>query len=250
MPELSTTRLSGKVALVTGASRGIGAAIAIRLSQEGAKVVLNYNNSQEAANLVVQRIKDAGGEAVALRADVGNVEAAEDLVGSAVQHFGKLDILVNNAGIGVIAKFGEIDEAQFDATINTNVKSVLFVSQAAARVFRDNQCSIVNLSSLRVRQPGLSHLYSASKAAVQTLTVTIAGALAPRGIRVNAIAPGPIKTEMLGAMAPEILKQILASTPLGRMGDPDEIARVAAFLVSDEASYITGETIAVGGGLR
>jgi 3-oxoacyl-[acyl-carrier protein] reductase len=244
------TRLAGKIALVTGASRGIGAAIALRLAAEGARVVVNYNQGLEAAERVVQAIRAAGGEALALQADVGRVEAVERLVTEAAGHFGDLNILVNNAGIAGRVLLGQIDEVSFDSVFAANVKSVLFASQAAARVFRDHHGVIVNISSLRVRQPGIAHLYSPTKAAVQTLTVTLAAALASRGIRVNAVAPGAIETDMLQSMPREMLSALLAMTPLGRVGRPEEIAAVVAFLASDDASYVTGEMIAVGGGLR
>ena len=248
---MSGRRLDGRRALVTGASRGIGAAIARRLAAEGARVVVNYNASAAPANAVVADIRAAGGDAVAMRADMARVPEVERLVTEAATWLGGLDILVNNAGVGNGGvTFGKVDEVAFDRVFATNVKAVLFAAQAAAPLMPDHLGAIVNLGSLVTRQPGSRPLYSTSKGAVMTLTVTLARALAPRGIRVNAIAPGPIDTDMLASNGIQIVNNYIAMTPLGRLGRPEEIASVAVFLASDDASYITGETIPVGGGIR
>jgi 3-oxoacyl-[acyl-carrier protein] reductase len=220
------------------------------LAADGAKVVVNFHSNREAAHGVVQRIVADGGEAFAAQADVAVVADIERLVTLAAGHYGGLDILVNNAGLARGAPLGQIDQALFDAVVAANMRSVLFASQAASRVFRDNNGVIVNISSLRVRQPGVSHLYGATKAAVEFLTVSLANALASRGIRVNAVSPGGIDTDMLRSNPPEMVNDIISQTPLGRLGRADEIAAVVAFLASDDASYITGEIIGVGGGLR
>jgi 3-oxoacyl-[acyl-carrier protein] reductase len=254
---MSGQRLDGRRALVTGASRGIGAAIARRLAAEGARVVVNYNTSAAPAEAVVADIRAAGGEAVAMRADMARVPDVERLVAEAAAWLGGLDILVNNAGIvsnpgigNAGGTFGKVDEASFDGVFATNVKAVLFGAQAAAPLMPDRLGAIINLGSLMTRQPGSYPLYSTSKSAVMTLTVTIARALAPRGIRVNAIAPGPVDTDMMAANGTQVVNSFIAAVPLGRLGRSEEIASVAAFLASEEASYITGETIPVGGGFR
>lgn len=248
---MSSQRLGGRRALVTGASRGIGAAIARRLAAEGARVVVNYHASAAAAEVVVADIRATGGEAVAMRADIARVPDVERLVAEAAAWLGGLDILVNNAGVGNGGMtFGKIDEVAFDQIFATNVKAVLFAAQAAAPLMPDHLGAIINLGSLVTRQPGSRPLYSTSKGAVMTLTVTLARALAPRGIRVNSIAPGPIDTDMMAGNGVQAINNYIAMTPLGRLGRPEEIASVAAFLASEEASYITGETIPVGGGMR
>jgi 3-oxoacyl-[acyl-carrier protein] reductase len=243
-------RLAGRVALVTGASRGIGAAIALRLAADGANVVVNYHSNREAADGIVHEIVSRGGNAHALQADIKQVADVEHLIVEATRLYGGLNILVNNAGQAGGRPLGEIDEALFDSMIAANLKSVLFASQAAARVFPDNAGAIVNIGSLGHRHPRQSHLYPLAKSAVEFLTISLANALAPRGVRVNAVSPGLIDTDMLRSFPPDLIAEFLARTPLGRTGKPEEIATVVAFLVSDDASYITGETIPVGGGFR
>jgi 3-oxoacyl-[acyl-carrier protein] reductase len=251
MTMMAEGRLVGRHALVTGASRGLGAAIALRLAAEGARVVVNYTKSAAPAEAVVAEILAAGGAARAMKADVSRVTEVERLVADAADWLGRLDILVNNAGVGNEGvAFGKVDEAAFDRVFGTNVKAVLFATQAAAPFMPDHKGAVINLGSLVTRQPGSRPLYSTSKAAVKTLTVTLAQALASRGIRVNAVAPGPIDTDMLASNGPEGVKRFIGMTALGRLGRPEEIASVVAFLASDDASYITGETIAVGGGFR
>ena len=244
-------KLADRHALVTGASRGLGAAIALRLAAEGARVVINYNKSAARAEAVVADIVALGGAAVAMKADISRVSEVERLVADAADWLGGLDILVNNAGVGNGGvAFGRVDEAAFDRVFGANVKSVLFATQAAAPLIPDHEGVVINLGSLMTRQPGTRPLYSTSKAAVETLTVTLAQALASRGIRVNAVAPGPIDTDMMASNGPEGVRRFAERTALGRLGKPEEIAGVVAFLASEDASYITGETIAVGGGFR
>jgi 3-oxoacyl-[acyl-carrier protein] reductase len=251
MSSSSAKPLAGRVALVTGASRGIGAAIATRLASDGAKVAVNYRANREAAERVVADILARGGEACSVQADVARAEASGSLVAEVVRRYGRLDILVNNAGIAHPAPLDRVDESQFDRQFAVNVKSVVFVTQAAARYFGEIGGSIVNISSVHARQPtGRVLVYAATKAAVEALTVALARDLAPRRIRVNAVSPGPIETEMMAANPPDLVRSFAKETPLGRLGQPEEIAAVVAFLVSDEASYITGETIGVTGGKR
>jgi 3-oxoacyl-[acyl-carrier protein] reductase len=252
MDTVITSRLMGKVALVTGGARGIGAAIAAKLARDGAKVVINYRANAEAAGRTVQEIISAGGEAFAVQADVSQVSATALLVEAALQKFGGLDILVNNAALLRAGPVDALVEADFDEQFATNVKSVLFLSQAASRAFGCSGGAIVNISSINGRFPSSNAaIYSATKAAVEALTVALARESGLRGIRVNAVAPGATATEMLLANnPPEHLQAMTNRSALGRLGQPDDIADVVAFLVSDEARWITGETITVSGGLR
>jgi 3-oxoacyl-[acyl-carrier protein] reductase len=245
-------RFAGKVALITGGSRGIGAAISARFARDGAKVVVNYRANAEAADRVVGQISALGGEAFAVKADVGQVEAAQSLVAAAVERFGRLDILVNNAATFRGGPVDAIVEADFDKMFAANVKSVLFLSQAAVRVFDGRGGVIVNLSSINTRAPSpRGALYSATKAAVEALTISLAREWAPRGVRVNAVAPGQTDTDMLrAANTPESIQASISRIALGRLGRPDEIADVVAFLASEEARWITGETLHVSGGQR
>lgn len=247
-----TLPLTGKVALVTGASRGIGAAIAQRLARDGAKVVVNYLRRADRAGEVVSAIEAAGGEAFALQSDVSQVALAAPLVAQAVARFGRLDILVNNAAMVKAASIDEVDEALFDRHIATNVKSVLFLSQALARVVGDQGGVIINISSIATRTANPRFpVYGATKAAVEMLTTSLSRDLGRRGIRVNAVAPGDVDTEMLrGAIPPEVIQADIERNSLGRLGLAEDIARVVAFLASDDARWITGETLHVNGGQR
>jgi 3-oxoacyl-[acyl-carrier protein] reductase len=252
MKQTLQSRLDEKVALVTGGSRGIGAAIAARLARDGAKVVVNYVADDNAANGVVKQIATSGGEAIAVKADVSQIEAIQSLVAAAQSRFGRLDILINNAGIIRAGPVDAIVEDDFDRMFAANVKSVLFLSQAAARLFADQGGVIVNLSSINTRGPTpRGAIYSATKAAVEALTVSLAREWGPRGIRVNAVAPGQTDTDMLRAA--NSAESIVANIPriaLGRLGTSEEIADVVAFLASAEARWITGETLHVSGGQR
>lgn len=249
MSQPIAARLSGKVALVTGASRGIGVAIAERLAAEGAAVAVNYVTSEAAAHAVVARIRAAGGTAEAIQGDVSQVATAAPLVAETISRLGRLDILVNNAAVSMGLDLDAITEADFDRMVATNMKSVLFLSQAAARAMAPGSV-IINLSSVGTRMATPRFVvYAATKAAVETMTLSMARALAPRRIRVVAVAPGMTDTEMLRRAIPaQILADAAARNPLGRLGQVEDIAPVIAFLASDEAGWITGETLHVNGG--
>ncbi len=251
MPQPIAARLAGKVALVTGAARGIGVAIAERLAAEGAAVAVNYIASEAAAHEVVARIREAGGTAEAIQGDVSKVATAAPLVAETIRRLGRLDILVNNAAISAGIPFDDITEADFDRLVNTNVKSTLFLSQAAAREMPPGSV-IINLGSIGTRLANpITLVYVATKAAVEMMTLSMARALGPRGIRVVAVSPGMTDTEMLrSVLSPEVLAEAARRNTLGRMGQVNDIAPVIAFLASADAGWITGETLHVNGGQR
>lgn len=243
--------LENKVALVTGGSRGIGRAIAIEFAARGAAVVVNYNKSPESAEEVVKIIKDAGGKAAAHQADVSDFKQAEGLVKFAVETFGDLSILINNAGITRDQLIMMMPEADWDAVINTNLKSTFNCSKAAVKhMMRKRVGRIINMASVagQMGNPGQTN-YSASKGGQIAFTKALAREVAARNITVNAIAPGFVDTEILDAMTPETLEIALKMVPLARKGKPEEIAFAAAFLASDEAAYITGQVLGVDGGM-
>jgi 3-oxoacyl-[acyl-carrier protein] reductase len=245
--------LAGKVAIVSGASKGIGAAIAEKLAERSAAVVVNYSRSEKEAQAVVSRIQAKGGTAKALRADLSKPGEARQLVESTVREFGKLDILVNNAGVFEFLPLEAIHEEHFDRQFNLNVKGLLFATQAAASAFNGQGGSIINISSVASQSPPPnSAVYSATKAAVDAFTKSLAAELGHRKILVNSVLPGMTETEGVKAMAgsQEIQARMLPQTPLGRIGQPQDIANVVAFLASDEAGWITGQVIPVSGGLR
>ncbi len=247
-------RLENKVAIVTGAARGIGLAIAKRFIEEGAKVVLA--DIDETAGAIAA--KHLGGNAYFVRCDVGSSNEVQNLIDIACKMFGgDVDIAINNAGINSAADFLELKESEFDRVMRVNVKGSFLLGQAAARKMvaqvktGKKPGAIVNMSSINATVAIPNHVaYSTSKGGIQQLTRSMALALAPYGIRVNAIGPGSIMTEMLSSVAKdrEARRLLLARTPLGRIGEPEEVASVAVFLASDEASYITGETIHADGG--
>ena len=248
-------KLQDKVAIVTGASKGIGAAIARYLAKEGAAVVVNYASSKKDADRVVDEIARGGGRAVALQANVAKHEDIERLFAETKKAFGRLDILVNNAGLYEFSPLEEITEEHVRKLFDVNVLGVLFASQAAARYFDAAGGSIINIGSVATSQTLPSTVvYTASKAAVEAITQTLAKELGPRNIRVNAITPGGVETEGVhaaGLLDNDFAKQLQAQTPLGgRIGQPQDIAPVAVFLASADAAWITGEILRVAGGLR
>lgn len=241
--------LTGKTALVTGASRGIGRAIAERLAAEGARVGVHYGSNDDAAKAVVAAIQEAGGEAFALRAELGVPGDAAALWAEFDRHADGLDILVNNAGIGLLAPVEGVQEADFDRVFAVNVKSLFFITQQALGRLRDGG-RVINLSSAttRIAMPNIV-AYSATKGAIDTLTLTLAEALAPRGITVNALAPGIIETDLNPWLAiPEMRATAESWSALGRTGTPADVAGVAAFLASDASGWTTGQVIDVSGG--
>jgi 3-oxoacyl-[acyl-carrier protein] reductase len=246
------SELTGKVAIVTGASKGIGAAIANGLADAGASVVVNYASSREGADRVVAEIVGKGGKAVAVKADVSKAADVRRLFDETKKAFGSLDVLVNNAGVYRFAPLDEVTEDEFHREFNINVLGVLLASREAMKYFRPEGGSVINISSVASTSPTpTAVVYSATKGAVDTITRVLAKELGPRKIRVNAIKPGGVETEGLhsmGVIGSDFEKQIVARTPLGRLGQPDDIASVAVFLASAASGWMTGETIAVGGG--
>ncbi len=247
-------RLKGKVAVVTGASKGIGAAIAEHMAAEGAAVVVNYASSKAGADAVVKRITQKDGKAIAVQADVSKIEDIQRLFAETKKAFGQLDILVNNAGVYEFAPLEAITAEHFHKQYNLNVLGLLLTTQEAAKHFGPAGGSIVNLSSVAATlAPAMGSAYSGTKAAVNAITSSLAKELGPRKIRVNAINPGMVETEGLhtaGFVESDFRKQLEAQTPLGRIGQPEDIAPAAVFLASPESSWITGETLYISGGLR
>ena len=246
------SKLDGKVAVVTGASKGIGAAIARKLAEEGAAIVVNYASSKAGADAVVKDITSAGGKAVAVQGDVSKAAEAQHLFEEAVRQFGRLDILVNNSGVYEFAPIEQVTEEHYRRVFDINVLGLLFTTQAAAKHLGEGG-SIINISSAvtTVLSPATA-LYTGTKGAVNAITGVLANELAPRRIRVNAVSPGYVMTEgtqTAGITGSEMEAGIVAQTPLGRAGRPDDIAGVVAFLASDDARWITGETIAASGGI-
>jgi 3-oxoacyl-[acyl-carrier protein] reductase len=244
--------LNEKVAIVTGASRGIGRAIAQVLASEGAKVVVNYNSSAEAAEEVVSEIKAAGGEAVAFKANVGSFEDAKALIKLALDTYGQVDILVNNAGTTRDTLLMMMKEDDWDTVINTNLKSMFNCCKAVLRpmIRKKNGGRIINISSIvgLAGQGGQTN-YAASKAGIIGFTKSLAKEIGSRNITVNAIAPGFFPTALTDVLADDMVQRALELIPLGRLGELEEVAHLVAFLASDKAAYITGEVIRVDGGL-
>jgi len=246
-------KLKGKVAVVSGASKGIGAGIAEELAKEGAAVVVNYASSPDKANAVVARIREAGGEAIAVRADLSKPAEGRALIEAAISKFGRLDILVNNAGVYEFLPLQDVSEEHYDRIFDLNVKGLLFATQAAANAFGTRGGVIINISSVvsLAGGPAMS-VYSATKAAVDSLTRTLAAELGPRNILINSVLPGPVETEGVHGLAEwkGLVDQVVPRTPLGRVGQPRDIATVVSFLASEDARWITGQVIPVAGGLR
>lgn len=247
---MSGPTLTGRIALVTGGSRGIGAAVARRLARDGASVAVGYRAGSAEADAVVTEIEAAGGRALAVQGDIGADGDAARMVTETCRHFGRLDILVNAAGIGKYRPLAAVDEAYVRQMFDTNVLGAIMLTKAAAEVMETGG-RIVHVSSRLAYSPiPTSTVYAASKAAVTALVHGYGKELGPKGITVNAIAPGVIETDMTTAIIAERGEQIRATTPLGRIGQPDDIAGIAAFLASDDARWITGRTILADGGLN
>ena len=251
---MSTKKLSGKVAVVTGASKGIGASIAKHLAAEGASVVVNYASSKAGADKIVGEITSKGGKAVVVQADVAKKADIDRLFAESKKAFGALDILVNNAGIYEFVPLEGVTEEHFHRQFNLNVLGLILTTQAAVQQFGPAGGSIVNISSVASSAaPATGSVYSATKAAVDAVTKSLAKELGPRKIRVNAINPGMVETEGVhsaGIADSDFRKQTEATTPLGRIGQPEDIAPAVVFLASSDSSWITGETLYITGGLR
>jgi 3-oxoacyl-[acyl-carrier protein] reductase len=242
--------LFGKVAIVTGGSRGIGRGIAERLGQDGAYVVVNYSGSEQAANEVVDAISDAGGRAVSIQADLSSVADIQTLFAKTIDYFGKLDILVNNAGIAAMGAIESVTEADYEEVFGLNVRGVLFSLQEAAKQMANNG-RIVNISSSSTLHPNANTaVYAASKAAVKLLTEVMAQEVGHRNITVNTVTPGPTVPGMFGHSPADRQEKAAASSPFNRLGTPQDIADVVAFLVSEEARWVSGQEICANGGAK
>jgi 3-oxoacyl-[acyl-carrier protein] reductase len=247
-------KLVNKVAIVTGASKGIGAGIAKSLAAEGAAVVVNYASSSQDADKVVAEIKSSGGNAVAIKGDVSKTTDIENLFKETEKTFGKADIVVNNAGVYQMGAIETVTEDEFHRQFNINVLGLLLTSQAAVKHFESKGGSIINIGSAvtRIAPPG-SAIYTATKGSVDAITEVLSKELGPKGIRVNSINPGMVETEgthTAGFIGSEFQNQMVATTPLGRIGQPDDIAQVAVFLASDDSKWLTGEKLLASGGVR
>ena len=247
-------KLNGKVAVVTGASKGIGAGIAKALAAEGASVVINYSSAKHDADRVVDEISKAGGKAVAIQGNVAKKTDVERLFAQTEKAFGKIDVLVNNAGVYEFVPLENVTEQQFHRMFDTNVLGMILVSQEAVKYFNSGGGSIINISSLASTfTPPTAVVYNATKGAVDAITRTLAKELGPRKIRVNAINPGMVITEGVtagGFIESDFRKVIESQTPLGRIGEPKDIAPAAVFFASDDSSWVSGETLIIAGGLR
>nr|WP_200966092.1 3-oxoacyl-[acyl-carrier-protein] reductase [Insulibacter thermoxylanivorax] len=243
--------LQGRVALVTGASRGIGRAIAISLAEAGADVAVNYAGNVQAAEETAEAVRALGRQALLVKADVGDMEQAESMVKQVLEHFGKLDILVNNAGITRDNLLMRMKEKEFDQVINTNLKGVFNCMKSVTRpMMKQRFGRIINISSVVGAAGNAGQInYAAAKAGVIGMTKSAAKELASRGITVNCVAPGFIATEMTDQLSEETREQLLKSIPLGRLGQPEDVARIVRVLASEDADYMTGQTIHVDGGM-
>lgn len=248
------SKLRGKVAIVTGGSKGIGAGIAKSLAAEGASVVVNYSSSREGADRVVGEITSNGGTAIAVQGDVSKAADVVRLFEETTKAFGSLDVLVNNAGVFQFDPLEAVTETEFHREFNTNVLGPILMTQAAVKRFGPEGGSVINIGSVVVRNPPPgSVVYTATKGALDSVTRVLASELGPRKIRVNSINPGGVETEgthSAGITGSDFEKQIVARTPLGRIGQPDDIARVAVFLASEESHWMTGEILVAAGGLQ
>ena len=248
------SKLKGKVAVVTGASKGIGAAIAKSLADEGAAVVVNYASSKEGADKIVSAITSKGGKAVAVQGDVAKSADITRIFAETKKAFGRLDVLVNNAGIYQMAPLEQITEDSFHSQFNTNVLGLLLATQEAVKHFPEEGGSVINVSSTVTRiTPPNAAVYAATKGAVDVITGVLSRELGARNIRVNAINPGLVETEGVhtaGFMGSDFQKVLEQQTPLGRIGQPDDIAPIAVFLASDDSRWLTGEILIASGGMR
>jgi len=246
-------KLAGKVAVVTGASKGIVAAIAKALATEGANVVVNYASSKTGADAVVEAITTAGGKAIAVQGDVSKADQAQGLIDAAVKEFGKLDVLVNNSGVYEFGAIEDITEEHYRRMFDVNVLGVLLTTKSAVKHLGEGG-SVINISSVVTSlAPPTSAVYTGTKGAVDAITAVLAKELGPRKIRVNAILPGMVETEgthTAGFIGSDFETGAVSQTPLGRIGQPDDIAQVAVFLASDDARWLTGEKLVASGGFR
>jgi 3-oxoacyl-[acyl-carrier protein] reductase len=241
-----------KVAVVTGASKGIGRACALRLAQDGMAVVVNYSHSEASADAVVEQIRAAGGEAIAVRADVSDPAQVKELFKTVQKTYGQIDVLVNNAGIVRDEYLLMLNPENLDACIDLNLKGYFYCAQQAVlKMFRRKSGVVINMSSVSSEMALAGQtVYSATKGAVNALTRTMAKELAPYGIRVNAVAPGFIMTEMVEQLPAEKREEYLKAIPLGRLGTPEEVAGIVSMLASDTCSYMTGQVLILDGGLN
>jgi 3-oxoacyl-[acyl-carrier protein] reductase len=248
---MSNKTLENKTAVVTGASRGIGRAVAIKLASLGANIVLNYRSSIKSVEEVLAEIKAMGGNAVAVQGDISSFAEAEKVIKAAVENFGSLDILVNNAGITKDGLLARMKEEDFDCVIETNLKGAFnCIRHATPIMMKQRRGRIINMSSVVGVAGNAGQInYAASKAGVIGMTKSAAKELASRGITVNAIAPGFIQTDMTDALSDKVKEELLSGIPLKRLGQADEVAELAAFLASESASYITGQVININGGM-
>jgi 3-oxoacyl-[acyl-carrier protein] reductase len=251
---MATKKLAGKVAVVTGASKGIGASIARHLADDGASVVVNYASSKEGADRVVAEITAKGGKAVAVQANVANKADIQRLFAQTKAGFGRLDVLVNNAGIYEFAPLEQVTAEHFHRQFDLNVLGLILTTQEAVKYFGPEGGSIINISSVvSTYAPPNASVYSATKAAVDAVTRSLAKELGPRKIRINSINPGMVETEGVhaaGIAESDMRKQTEATTPLGRIGQPRDIAPAAVYLASSDSAWVTGETLYITGGLR
>ena len=247
-------KLTNKVAVVTGASKGIGAGIAKALAADGASVVVNYASSKEGADKVVAEIKAKGGKAVAVHGDFSKKEDIGKVFGEVKKTFGRLDTLVNNAGVYAFTPLEQVTDEEFHRIFNLNVLGLLLASKEALKYFGPEGGSIINIGSVvSSLTPPHSSVYTATKGAVDAITQVLAKELGPKNIRVNSINPGMVETEGVhaaGFIGSDFEKNTIAQTPLGRLGQPEDIATIAAFLASDDSKWLTGELVKAGGGLR